>query len=109
MSSGKLAAQAGHAFLDAFHVASRDRPEIATEYHNGRHGTKVVLGAPNLTTLMRVYEQAQLARLPCALITDSGHVFPPHFDGSPVITALGIGPVLREEIHSITKRLQLVR
>ena len=103
MSPGKLAAQAGHAFVAALARAS---PGRVAEYCNG---TKVVLGARTLDELMEVYERASYEGLPCSLIEDSGHVMPPHFDGSPIITAVGIGPVLRHESHHITRKLNLVR
>lgn len=109
MSPGKLASQAGHAFLDTFAVCQKENPELAAEYHSGRHGTKVVAGATNEGQLMKAYELAKAAGLPCALIIDSGHVMPPFFDGNPIVTALGIGPARRDEIHAITKRFQLVK
>lgn len=34
---------------------------------------------------------------------------PPFFDGSPIVTALGIGPATREQIKKITKKFQLVK
>lgn len=109
MSPGKMAAQAGHAFLESYEVVRIRDPDRAAEYHNGSHGTKVVLGAKDLTTLLDIYERAKVEGLPTVLITDSGHVMPPHFDGSPIVTAVGIGPVKRNEIHHTTKRLQVVR
>lgn len=109
MTQGKLASQAGHAYLDSYEACRREDPGRADSYHNGCHGTKVCLGAKNEDQLMHAYELAQAYGLPCALITDSGHIMPPHFDGSPIVTALGIGPALRDEIHSITKRFQLIK
>lgn len=95
-----MAAQAGHAFLDSYLVAS---PEAWAAYS----GTKVVLNVPTLTELLRAHEQARAAGLPHALIWDEHHVLPPHFDGKPIVTALGIGPVLRRDVHHITKRFRL--
>jgi PTH2 family peptidyl-tRNA hydrolase len=104
MPPGKAAAQCGHAFLDTFLKAHAETPSHATEYLGDRHGTKCVLKAKNLNQLLRAKEEAERAGLPCALITDSGHILPPHFDGNPIITALGIGPARRSDIHHITKR-----
>lgn len=107
MSPGKLASQAGHAFLDAFEKCRVADPLIAAEYKGDQHGTKVVLKADNLYKLLRAKELAEELGLPCALITDSGHIMPPHFDGDPIITALGIGPARRDDIKAITKKFKL--
>jgi PTH2 family peptidyl-tRNA hydrolase len=80
-------------------------------------GTKVVLAARNLDALQRAQYEARAAGIPCALITDSGHILPATFDGtdwrqpfdgSPVVTALGLGPARREEAQHITDRFQLI-
>jgi len=131
MTNGKATAQAGHAFQDAylkslftdFRSALKDgsttlqnfdsfreffaasaHQSIAGEYLGDSHGTKITLKAKNLSALLKAKEEAERAGLPCALITDANHIHPPHFDGSPIITALGIGPCRRHEIHHITKR-----
>jgi PTH2 family peptidyl-tRNA hydrolase len=49
----------------------------------------------------------ELEGIPHKLIIDSGHIMPPHFDGNPIITALGIGPCCRDEIKNITKKFKL--
>lgn len=108
MPSGKLTAQAGHAYLNAYIEASRIRPEIAAAYQATGLGTKVCLVASSEFRLLRAYEEARQAGLPCALIIDQHHVYPPHFDGSPIITALGIGPARKDEVRSITKRFSLL-
>ena len=109
MPPGKMAAQAGHAFVEAFVDAhTRDPPSIHAYMADGL-GTKVVLVAPTVETLLHAYEAAKQSGLPCALIEDSGHVLLPHFDGSPVITAVGIGPATREQIRHITRHFPLAR
>lgn len=107
MTPGKLAAQAGHAYLGAYEVARDKIPKIAKEYSRDGPGTKVCLVSRGLDDLLRVYEEAQHAGLPCTLIEDSGHVMPPYFDGSPIITALGIGPATREQVGQLTKKFNL--
>lgn len=72
-------------------------------------GTNVVLKSKNLRHLERAYLEAQAAGLPCVLIQDEGHIMLPHFDGKPIITALGIGPCRRDEIQRINKRFNLVQ
>lgn len=107
MSKGKLAAQAGHAYLNSYLKCLEADPQIAKEYQRDGIGTKVCLKAP-FNKLQTAYEIAIEEGLPCDLIIDSGHIMPPHFDGSPIITALGIGPILRKDIQHITKRFQVV-
>ena len=106
MSVGKAASQAGHAFLDSFLSAA---PDLARDYLSDGHGTKVVLVAPDESALRYAYDRARGLGLPCALVVDSGHVHPPHFDGSPIVTALGIGPALRVNVVEITERLSLMK
>lgn len=67
--------------------------------------TKVCLKAKSLQQLLRAHDAAQKLGLPCALITDEHHVLPPHFDGSPIVTALGLGPARRCDAYAVTKRL----
>lgn len=109
MPPGKLAAQAGHAFTDSLMACLRERPDAVRDYMarvNG--GSKAVLKARNLVTLERAAHECMALGLPHALITDSGHVLPPHFDGTPVVTALGIGPVSRQEAKATVKRFRCV-
>ncbi len=105
MPSGKLAAQAGHAFLDAYLAST---PERQFAYREPGHGTKVTLGCSSLTRIMRARDECVRLGLPHALIVDSGHVLLPHFDGTPIVTALGIGPALRPEAHPVTSKFALV-
>lgn len=108
MPAGKLASQAGHAFLGSFLQAQHITPAAAQEYCADGPGTKVVLGS-SLEGILHAQELCVLAGIPHALVTDSGHVLPPHFDGSSIITALGIGPVTRAQVKHITKHYQLYK
>lgn len=108
MPPGKMAAQAGHAFLGAYLESLAQRPDEAASYIDDAPGTKIVLEAPDLDRLLRARERARRAQLPCVLIRDRGHILPPHFDGSPIVTALGIGPVRRAEVRRVTGALPLV-
>jgi len=109
MPPGKIAAQCGHAYLNAYDEGLRLRPDITAGYKGTGNGTKLCMYAKNLGQLLRAYKEAQAAGLPCSLIIDRGHVLPPNFDGQPIITALGLGPVFRDEAEHITKRYTLVR
>jgi PTH2 family peptidyl-tRNA hydrolase len=109
MSPGKLSAQSGHAYLNTYLNALKDTPDAAQAYQADGLGTKVCLVATSEYRLLRAYEDAKAAGLPCSLIIDQHHVLPPHFDGSPIITALGIGPARRDDVRHITKRFSLLK
>jgi len=110
MSSGKLAAQATHAGRLSLLQFIKHHPERMDEFL-GCHsaGSVVTLRAPTVRHLEAAREQAVSAGLPCALFEDSGHVMLPHFDGSPVVTALAIGPAPRSAMRAITKKFQVVK
>jgi peptidyl-tRNA hydrolase len=107
MPPGKLSAQCGHAYLNAYDEAKLLRPAVTAGYKGSGNGTKICMYAKNLGGLLRAYREARAADLPCSLIIDRGHVLAPHFDGTPIITALGIGPAYRDEVEHITKRYTL--
>lgn len=109
MTMGKLAAQSGHAFSLAYDKAKIERPEITSTYKGSGNGTKISMYAKNLGQLIRAYRDCQASKIPCELIIDRGHITLPHFDGNPVITALGIGPAYKDEIAHITKRYTLIK
>ncbi len=102
MPPGKMVAQAGHAFLEAYLASD---PERAHDYRSTSVGTKVVLTGSLLQLQNAAFECERLG-IPHSLIEDSGHVCPPDFDGSPVVTALGIG--IDPEAGRVTKRFQLM-
>ena len=106
MDTGKIASQAGHAYLGAFiNAESSLQKEYHSEYPT-HPGTKVCLGAKHLHQLLRAKEQADAAGISSYLVTDSG--CENFFDGKPIITALGLGPASRDSIKHITKRFNLV-
>lgn len=107
MPVGKLAAQAGHAFTDAVFAAQASHPVDADRYRD-LGGSKVVLEGRCLRDLMRAMGEARDADVPFALVTDSTHVLPPHFDGSPIVTALGVGPCTKAQARPILKRFRCV-
>ncbi len=104
MDPGKIASQAGHAYLGAF-LASQAEPE-GKAYSQLSPGTKVCLQA-NLEELSRALEELQQTGIPHYLVIDSG--CPDFFGGEPTITALGFGPSLRTpKLRKVTKRLKLL-
>lgn len=109
MPSGKLAAQAGHAYTDSLFDAWIKEPERALAYRDRtRGGSKVTVKAKNVSQMMKAYSAAKAAGLPCSLIVDQHHILPPHFDGNPIITAVGIGPCTKEECREITKKFRCI-
>src|SRR5690349_1908731 len=107
MSPGKMAAQAGHAFLGAF-LLCRDEAVLA-QYHKdfpNSPGTKVCLAARCLAELFRVEQAAQDRGLSTFRVVDSG--CENFFGGQPIITAVGIGPATRTQIPQIIKKLKLI-
>lgn len=109
MPTGKLAAQAGHAFTDSLLDCMEKFPELVERYRLGINaGSKATLQAKNEFALLRAYDECLERELPCALIVDQNHILPPYFDGSPIITALGIGPISRSQAKEITKRFRCV-
>lgn len=106
MDSGKIASQAGHAYLGAFLQANSD---IQSEYHSEfpeHPGTKVCLACKNLSQLLRAEDEAKAAGIPFFRVTDSGCAN--FFNGEPTITALGLGPATKDQIKHITRRFQLL-
>jgi PTH2 family peptidyl-tRNA hydrolase len=106
MSPGKIASQAGHAYVGAFSHAD---PITQAEYHKEMPlspGTKVCLKAKNLVQLLRAEYELQQAGIPHFKVIDSG--CQNFYGGKPIVTALGIGPVTKEQIRHITKRFELL-
>ena len=107
MSPGKLASQAGHAFLGAF-LQCRDA-EVLRSYHKdfpASPGTKVCLKARSLSQLLHAEQTARDAGLAVCRVVDSG--CENFFGGKPIITAVGFGPSIREKVLCITRKLQLL-
>lgn len=106
MSSGKAMAQAGHAYVDALMsgIASGHPDSIA--YASERPGTKITLAA-DIETIIAMARTLEAHSIPHALIVDSGHIEPPAFDGKPIVTALGVGPLLTARSRKLMRRLPL--
>lgn len=109
MPAGKLSAQAGHAYGDVLALANEITPERVKDYRNlSKGGSKVTLKARNQNQLITAFNAAREAGIPASVVVDQGHVFPPHFDGKPIITAIGIGPCTQAEVRHITKKFNCV-
>lgn len=98
MPAGKLASQAGHAFLGAFLLADEVRRR---DYTADGPGTKICLRVTNLAALIVAYERARALGLPAALIEDTGRNTT--FNGVPTLSALGIGPLYSHEAEFLRR------
>jgi len=107
MSSGKTIAQAGHAYTETLIQALSTDPESALAYMRLSPGTKIALDGGPEQILRHLFEKCTERGVPCRIVVDSGHVELPDFDGSPVVTALGIGPVSHKVARKILSRLPL--
>lgn len=108
MSPGKLAAQAGHAFLGAFLLHQSHETPAGLRYRELSPGTKVVLSAPSREKLLECERRLKHREQPVYRVIDEGHIHPPHFDGSPICTAIGFGPAYHHEVEFVTDDLALV-
>jgi peptidyl-tRNA hydrolase len=107
MDKGKIASQAGHAFLGAF-VNCKDQIALQS-YHQDfpkSPGTKICLQVPDIAQLYRIENEARAAGLSTYVVVDSGCAN--FFNGQPTVTALGIGPATREQIQHITQFCKLL-
>jgi peptidyl-tRNA hydrolase len=103
MPPGKLASQAGHAYLEAFRNADPDRQR---DYHADGLGTKICLKIESLDKLLKLVEKAKLQGINCSLIEDTGRNTT--FNGVPTVSAAGFGPLKVGEFSAL-KRLELLQ
>jgi len=106
MNPGKIASQAGHAYLGAFVQAIL---ELQGKYHAEfpeHPGTKICLKAETLGQLLLAENAAKKAGIPYFRVIDSG--CKNFFGGKPIITALGLGPTTRSKIQHITSKFKLL-
>lgn len=100
LPKGKLAAQVGHACVEAY--TKSDKALSLAWKKEGQK--KVVLKVPDEKTLRTYLIHAQNSGLPHALITDAGKtVIAPG-----TVTCLGIGPADEEDIDKITEDLPML-
>ncbi len=102
MSKGKIAAQTGHAVIEAFLKTQKQSPENVQEWLSSG-AEKVVLKISSEKELLEFFEKLKKL-FPCALIKDAGHTQVE--SGTP--TCIGIGPVKESEINKFTSKLKLL-
>ena len=103
---GKLATQAGHAYLHAFwdataHDASYLENVQAIEYMKSDHAYKITLVVDTVEELLELEKEYE-GKCGTSLVTDAGFtVFK-----EPTTTCLGLGPISEEIIGESLKRLK---
>lgn len=101
---GKLAAQAGHAYLHAWWDAALHFAPLAKEYKDSDHAYKIALIAPEdadekwFDELLAYYR----ARTGTTKVVDAGFTV---FDG-PTLTCIGIGPIAPDDREEILRGLK---
>lgn len=106
MSAGKLAAQAGHAFLNCglrFIKASLENNDIFAEYKRSGE-TKIVLGVDTLGELVRLRDLAVANGIITATVMDEGRT---QFNGVPTITCCALGVTRRRDMPREFEKLDL--
>ena len=103
LSKGKLAAQCSHAAVECVLKASRESPKaLASWRENGAR--KIVVEAPNIDALKRLFGEAQAEGIVCYMVRDAGHTEIP----AGTVTVVGLGPGSRDSIDSLTGAFSLV-
>jgi peptidyl-tRNA hydrolase len=116
MTFGDIISQTGDAYNDSLSAARKLKPEIVEQYRTWSNeqstifngGSKFSMSTRNKEALIDAYNLARETGIPCAMIVREGHIMPPHFDGNPIITALGIGPCTEEEAADLVKHFTLM-
>ena len=104
LSKGKLAAQCGHAAVECALKAKRESPRTLEKWRtNGAR--KVVIEAPSLDALKRLFGAAQAAGIIAYMVRDAGHTEIP----SGTVTVVGLGPDTRQRIDEYTSGFSLVK
>jgi len=103
MSSGKIAAQAGHAAVSAAEEVRKRRSRWWSGWlEEGQ--CKIAARVESEEELLELEKKAKKLQLPCALITDRGLTeLPPDTK-----TCLGIGPAPSDQIDRVTGNLRLL-
>jgi peptidyl-tRNA hydrolase len=98
---GKMAAQAGHAFLGAWIDAYQHNDPRAKDYAAYGAATKITLVVNTEHDLVPIYGN-YVQDNGCHLVIDAAHTVLPE----PMVTCLGIGPLRDEEIGDDLKALK---
>lgn len=102
-SRGKLAAQAGHAYLHAYWDAEKRFPELAKRYRNSERAYKICLVVETTEELGQLYAEHYLK-------TGTTHVKDAGFTvfKEPTVTCVGIGPIDPSDCSDFLKSLKVL-
>jgi PTH2 family peptidyl-tRNA hydrolase len=103
MSTGKLAAQAGHGYSWLTVAALTSAPELMAQYLAAAT-PKISVKAKNEKMLRRVKAEADAAGIPAYLVVDAGRT---ELNG-PTATVCAFGPSRREDLPKFLQGLQLL-
>jgi PTH2 family peptidyl-tRNA hydrolase len=117
MRKGKMVAQGAHASLKAVLDVGKwmkigDVPyeiRVPMTEHIAPWLTglfkKICVSVDTEEEMIKIFNAAQLANIPCALITDSGLT---EFNGVPTNTCIAVGPAHEDVVNSLTGHLKLL-
>jgi PTH2 family peptidyl-tRNA hydrolase len=102
MKKGKIAAQAGHAYVEAAMDCFQNDLLRWNDYRFN-HGIKICLKSDSEDTLYYIKDLLAERNIPAFIINDLGYT---HFEGRETITALGFGPIRQSELPEFVKTLK---
>lgn len=94
MSTGKCAAQASHAAVEAFQIS---KPNLTAEWYKGLHYTKLVMLAEDTEQLKNIAHYLEERGFVVKLIVDEGRTEVKPYSA----TALGVEIVDRDDPHTL--------
>lgn len=100
---GKLAAQVGHASVEAALSAKAGNAKVFRAWKDAGQA-KVVVGVDNLDELEAIERDARDARIPTTRVTDAGRTQVP----SGTTTCLAVGPAESGKLDPVTGHLSLL-
>jgi peptidyl-tRNA hydrolase len=100
---GKLASQAGHAYLHTVWDAMNRFPQLVIDYQNSERAYKITLVVDTVAELEQLRD-AYAGVCGVSLVKDAGFTV---FD-EPTVTCLGIGPIHVDQIGDDLKQLKLL-
>lgn len=103
---GKLAAQAGHAYLHAFWDAENyeNYKSVAERYRDSMQAKKVCLVVDTDAELFEIYEDYMYQEIGATLVKDAGITVFEY----PTLTCIGIGPLTEDQVSEKLKSLKVL-
>lgn len=105
MTTGKIAAQCGHAVLGLYETQDQKHRVLLKKWRNAGTSTMIALRVDNEKELIQYQQEAISKSLNHYLHIDGGATQVP--ENTP--TVLAIGPALPQNIDSLTRSLKLLK